>query len=138
MMIKTDESINSAHRLVGYEGSCGRLHGHFWRFVVELEGKGLDGIGMMVDFRLVKDIIKALDHKALLWECYENQKLIGVLEEIDKEGVVRLPFNPTAENLATYIRDKIFERIGKNWKYRISVWETPHNSVRIVSKEEDE
>jgi len=132
MMIRTDTSINSAHRLVGYEGCCHNVHGHNWRFVVELEGEELDGIGILVDFRLVKNTIKELDHKTLLWNCFENEKLIKVLEEIDKDSVVKLPFNPTAENLATYIRDKIFEEIGNSWKYKIEVFETPNNSVVLT------
>lgn len=76
--------FESAHKLMGLpEGHpCGNLHGHSYRALVKIQAFKLDDAGMIVDFGLVSEVGKMLDHK--------------VLNDV-------MPDNPTAENLGAFI-----------------------------------
>lgn len=86
-------SFEAAHKLphVAKGHKCGRLHGHSYRFIVELEGLVDEYTGFIVDFadikELIKPIVDRLDH------FYLN----------DIEGLE----NPTCENLAKWLFDTI-------------------------------
>ncbi|MBI5327236.1 MAG: 6-carboxytetrahydropterin synthase QueD [Deltaproteobacteria bacterium] len=79
----------AAHNLRGYEGECENLHGHNWKVEVTVESKGLNNIGLAVDYKILKKILKEildnLDHK------YLND-----IMPFNKE-------NPSSENIARYI-----------------------------------
>lgn len=83
--------FDAAHFIRNYNGNCAKLHGHRWNVVVCIEGRQLNHLGMLIDFREVKQIIKnkieLLDHT--------------VLNELPAFGTEAL--NPTAENLAQLI-----------------------------------
>jgi 6-pyruvoyltetrahydropterin/6-carboxytetrahydropterin synthase len=59
----------AAHHLTGYPGDCARPHGHNWGVEVFARSKGLDELGMAIDFRdlksAVKEIIAGWDHQDL-------------------------------------------------------------------------
>lgn len=108
-MIGLTHTIDAAHRVVGHEGGqgkCARLHGHTYTFTVELEGEELDETGFVVDFGVVKGLLDRWDHRTLLWERDPLiVSLMGDNFEQQDAGVVRLPFNPTAENLARHVAE---------------------------------
>jgi 6-pyruvoyltetrahydropterin/6-carboxytetrahydropterin synthase len=99
--------------LVGHQGRCRFLHGHSTTITFELvgtafelvdtEGFCLNALGMVKDFEDIKNTLckwidENWDHKMLLWtedsfECTEE----GFM------GIVRVPFNPTAENMALHL-----------------------------------
>ena len=80
--------ISGAHFLkLDYESKCSSLHGHNWIITVTVESETLDRNGMVVDFSKIKDVVNQLDHK-----CIND-----VLGDI----------NPTAENMARWICDRI-------------------------------
>lgn len=89
--IKT--SFSAAHHLCGYPGSCADQHGHNWEVEVFLKGETLDETGMLVDFRILKErvraIIEQLDHKDL-----------SLLEQF-------AGLNPTSENIARHIYERV-------------------------------
>jgi 6-pyruvoyltetrahydropterin/6-carboxytetrahydropterin synthase len=100
--------ICAGHRVVGHEGKCRYLHGHNYRIHFFCEGDGLDQIGRVIDFSVMKSTLcewleKNWDHKMLLWD----QDPLLKTEIASQEGIVILPFNPTAENLAQYLLDVI-------------------------------
>lgn len=80
--------ISAAHRLeLNYESKCANLHGHNWKVKVTCRAEKLDENGMVTDFTHIKKSVHGfLDHQNL------NE---------------RLPFNPTAENIARWIVENV-------------------------------
>jgi 6-pyruvoyltetrahydropterin/6-carboxytetrahydropterin synthase len=92
------------HRLWRYEGPCRNLHGHNGRAIITIEAPELDGLGMVRDFKQIKEAVSRwvhenLDHRMIL---HRDDPLAAVLRE-QGEPVVELDGNPTAENLARLI-----------------------------------
>jgi 6-pyruvoyltetrahydropterin/6-carboxytetrahydropterin synthase len=67
--LKVIDDFSSAHQLRGYQGECEELHGHNWKVEVEVEGEKLDSVGLLIDFKelkqLVHTVIGELDHRFL-------------------------------------------------------------------------
>lgn len=97
--------FSAAHSLRDYPGACRNLHGHNWTVQVFLCADSLDGSGMAVDFRTVK---KELD---------------AILSELDHHYLNELPafreMNPTSENLARHIYQRLSDALG-NPRVRVS------------------
>ena len=94
----------AGHRVVGHESKCRHLHGHNYRAHFTCESDGLDAVGRVIDFSVIKDRLCEWlevnwDHRLLIWE---QDPMLPTLKAIDP-SVVTLPFNPTAENLAEHL-----------------------------------
>lgn len=102
--------ISAAHRLeLDYESKCTNLHGHNWIITVHCRARELNRNGMVTDFTDIKRLVTdSLDHTCL------ND---------------RLPFNPTAENIARHICELVPNC------YRVDVQESEGNTA---SYEKDE
>lgn len=102
----------AGHRVYGHENKCAHLHGHNYRVHFEVKGVDkhiVDQVGRVLDFSVIKDRLcqwleDHWDHKFLMWE---KDPLAAYVFDLDKEGVVRVPFNPTAENMAEYLVKKV-------------------------------
>ena len=103
--------IAGCHRLtLSYDSKCRNMHGHNWIVTVHCKAKELNADGMVIDFKRIKDEIHGfLDH--------------GNFNEL-------LPFNPTAENIARWI----CERVEHCW--RVDIEESRNNMVTYI-KDED-
>lgn len=106
-------SFSSAHQLKGYQGGCENLHGHNWVVEVSVVSKTLNNIGLAVDFRelkkIVKRVLKQYDHVVLNDHPDFREK------------------NPTAEHIAESIYKKMAgESYGENGVKidKVTVWET--------------
>ena len=113
--VKVRSHFSSAHNLRGYKGKCEDLHGHNWKVEVTACTGELDGLGMVVDFKELKkdlgEVLSGLDHKNL--------------NEIDRFREI----NPTSENIARYIHEKMSgKRPGAEIK-EVTVWETETSSA---------
>lgn len=97
--------IDMGHTVTGHGGKCKNLHGHRYRFDFTLQAKkeGLDPLGMVIDFGLIKGLFcqwleNNWDHKFLIWQEDSRAKLLLTLDKT----VVITAFNPTAENIADH------------------------------------
>ncbi len=105
--VKIARDFSAAHRVEDYPGNCEKLHGHNWKVEVIVRSPVLDSLGMVVDFRKLKEItdevLGPLDHSYL----NEAEPLRGL--------------TPTAENLARHI----FAEVAKKATvHRVNVFQT--------------
>ena len=111
--IKVTEEFSGAHNLRNYKGKCEDLHGHNWKVEVLVESKTLNSQGMIMDFKDLKEelreILSSIDHKYLNDISYFKKT------------------NPTSENIARFIHDKLSKAVKK--KIKVSVWETENSSA---------
>ena len=117
--VSVEETFAAGHALRGYRGKCENVHGHNYKIHVILEGPTLNPIGLLCDFKDLKEAIQSairkLDHQ--------------FLNEIPPFDVV----NPSAENLAKYFYEEVsclLEEAGSGNAgapcnvRRVTVWET--------------
>ena len=121
--------FNAAHRLFRKDwtdeknsqvfGKCSnpKYHGHNYELIVSVTGRINRETGYVIDIQVLKDIIKeevedAFDHKNLNVEVEEFKNL-----------------NPTAENIAVVIYNKIKPRLKYEFDLEITLYETPRNFV---------
>ncbi|MBM3250418.1 MAG: 6-carboxytetrahydropterin synthase QueD [Candidatus Omnitrophica bacterium] len=116
--IKVEDVFSSAHNLRGYKGKCEELHGHNWRVQVEVAGEKLDKAGMLLDFKAMK------------------AKLKGVLGGLDHKYLNNIPYfkkvNPTSENIARYIYDRVKAQGLK--VNAVTVWESENSRATYYVK----
>ncbi|MCE5313625.1 MAG: 6-carboxytetrahydropterin synthase QueD [Armatimonadota bacterium] len=117
--ITIEDSFDAAHRLPNYQGDCSRVHGHTYKVQARFRADMLDSVGMAIDFRMAKEILREtlniMDHH------YINE-----LPEFSDQ-------NPTAENIARFIYDRVITR--ERLLHSVSVWETP-TSCATYSRED--
>jgi 6-pyruvoyltetrahydropterin/6-carboxytetrahydropterin synthase len=106
------DHFDAAHTLRGYPGECRNLHGHTWDVEVSVSGETLDDVGIVYDFKRLKDDLH------LVLSSYDH----AFLDEVPPfDGL-----NPTAENLARVIFDRMSESIGPGVRVvEVAVWESP-------------
>lgn len=122
-------SFNAAHRLYRPDwdeeknnavfGKCNnpRFHGHNYDLIVSVTGEIDQATGFVMDLKVLKDLIKehvedALDHKNLNLDVPEFKKL-----------------NPTAENIAVVIWNRLRPHIENEKELEVVLYETPRNFV---------
>ena len=127
--ISRNAHFNAAHRLYRKDwpfekneavfGKCNNVnfHGHNYELTVSVKGEIDAETGYVVDIKVLTDIIKeevedAFDHKNLNMDVPEFADL-----------------NPTAENIAVVIWNKIRRRIKPEQELEIVLYETPRNFV---------
>ena len=105
--ITVQAGFSSGHYLRDYYGKCENPHGHNYRVLVTLVGEQLEPNGLLMDFKLLKQVLKptveSLDHR-----------MINDLE----------PFttvNPSAENLAKYFFDQTAGELREMTQGRVRV-----------------
>lgn len=104
--LKKRMEIAGAHFLrLNYDSKCSNLHGHNWIITIHCKSEKLDENGMIVDFTRIKSIVNELDHQ--------------VINDI-------IDINPTAENIARWLCEKI------PFCYRIDISETENNEASYV------
>jgi 6-pyruvoyltetrahydropterin/6-carboxytetrahydropterin synthase len=112
--VMIERNFSSAHQLRGYKGKCENLHGHNYKIEIYARGNELDNIGLLVDFGELKEaadeVVAYLDHRN-----------INELPPFDEE------LNPSAENLARYILERVSSRVGDERVriYKVRCFETP-------------
>jgi len=100
----------AAHRLREFGGKCEGLHGHNWKVEVEVAGAETGPAGVVIDFSRLKEelnlVLEELDHKDL--SCHEHFSRV----------------NPSSEELARYIFNRLKGRLSPAELRRVRVWES--------------
>jgi len=126
--------FNAAHRLYRKDwsidknnevfGLCNNpnYHGHNYELIANVTGEIDKETGFVIDVKILKDIIKsevenALDHKNLNLDVPEFKDL-----------------NPTAENIAVIIYNKIKTKLDAKFDLEVVLYETPRNFVTYSGK----
>lgn len=155
-LIEVQHTFDAGHRVLGHQGGlgkCARLHGHTYGVVVTVEGVKLDDTGFVVDFGVVKRIIDRWDHRTLLWDkdplrvqqtdeidvtSFGSQSGAETVqgEPYDHDGVVRVPFNPTAEHMAEALAREIVQLPGVKYA-QVVLSETPNTRAHFSLNEEE-
>ncbi len=114
--VTVEETFAAGHALRGYKGKCENPHGHNYRVRVSLRGQELDSIGLLYDFRDLKQVI----------HC--------AVDRLDHQFLNDLPpfdvLNPSAENLARYFFEESERRLAEQHPANrvqvtsVTVWET--------------
>jgi 6-pyruvoyltetrahydropterin/6-carboxytetrahydropterin synthase len=121
--------FNAAHRLYRKDwdnerndavfGKCNNpnFHGHNYELTVSVTGAIDPETGFVIDMKVLKDLIydkveTALDHKNLNVDVPEFKDL-----------------NPTAENIAVVIWNKLRPELKKELELSVTLYETPRNFV---------
>lgn len=121
--------FNAAHRLYRPDwtneqndsvfGKCNNpnFHGHNYDLIVSVKGEIDPQTGYVIDMKVLKDIIfeeveAPFDHKNLNLDVPDFKDL-----------------NPTAENIAVVIWNRIRRRIDKAMEVEVTLYETPRNFV---------
>ena len=126
--------FNAAHRLYRPDwspekneaifGKCNNphFHGHNYELIVSVTGEVDPETGYVVDVKILKDYIKsevedAFDHKNLNLEVPEFKEK-----------------NPTAENIAIVIYNKLKLVLDPHLDIEVTLYETPRNFVSYSGK----
>ncbi len=121
--------FNAAHRLYRKDwddeknlevfGKCSNpnYHGHNYELIVGITGEIDPETGYLIDLKIVKDLIfeeveEAFDHKNLNIEVPEFKSR-----------------NPTVENIAVVIWEKLRAKLEQKYQISVTLYETPRNFV---------
>lgn len=103
----------AAHQLKMVGEKCENLHGHNWKVEVYVNGERLNAAGVLMDFGVLKDHVRALmrevDHK--------------FLNELDS---FKVGCPPSSENIARFIAEGLQERLkaAEVSVSRVTAWES--------------
>lgn len=135
-LLQKNFEIDAGHRLSHHNYECQNLHGHRYRFEIEVEGAADPTTGMIVDFANVKDpIVDAFDHNFIFNSDDPILAVQDELEEQQEKAFYLINGEPTAENIAEEALQLIEENLSGGERERVSrirvrLLETPTSSVR--------
>ena len=123
LRVKVD--FPAAHHLEGYPGDCARPHGHNWVLEVFARSKGLDSIGLAIDFRKLKGAAKEL---IAPWD-HQDLNLLPDFAQI----------NPSAEQIAMLAFKRLSAQVNTShtWIEKVTVWENDRCSATYWPSSED-
>jgi len=122
---------DTGHRVPNHKSKCRNMHGHRYRWEVELEGEvvsqeGTSEEGMLMDFSDISMILErhihdVVDHAFIVYE--EDAEVLEALSKVQGQKTLEVPFVPTAENLAKWA----FEQVNPHIKTAYG------NSIRLLA-----
>jgi 6-pyruvoyltetrahydropterin/6-carboxytetrahydropterin synthase len=116
--IRVETHFRASHQLVLPDGSKEPLHKHDWEVTTKVCSDKLDSVGFVMDFRRLRATVDEIT------EGFGD----GRFDSIDYFQ----RHNPSAENVAKYIYDKLEPRLPKGVKLRsIRVVEEPGCSAKF-------
>jgi len=125
------------HRVHRHESKCANLHGHNYVAFFHAVAPGLDELGRVIDFSVLKArlgewIDTKWDHGFVLWN--EDAPALGAMTMMPAQKLYLMPSNPTAENMALHLLHDIapvlMEGTGVQVT-RVVLWETENCYVDV-------
>jgi 6-pyruvoyltetrahydropterin/6-carboxytetrahydropterin synthase len=105
--ITVEAGFSSGHYLRNYKGKCENPHGHNYRVLVTLIGEELDQTGLLLDFKLLKTLLRPVVDRL-------DHQMINDLEPFTK-------LNPSAENLARYFYEETVRQLSEMTAGRVRI-----------------
>jgi 6-pyruvoyltetrahydropterin/6-carboxytetrahydropterin synthase len=130
--------FDAAHRLCEHEGKCKYLHGHRYALEATFAADGLDALGRVVDFAVIKEKLAGWigthwDHNTIL--CEKDRPLGDAIAAKTGQKIFYLADNPTAENMAGYIFATVCPQLFAGLNIRcthVRLYETPNCFVEAT------
>jgi 6-pyruvoyltetrahydropterin/6-carboxytetrahydropterin synthase len=113
--VTVEADFSSGHYLRNYKGKCENPHGHNYKVRVTLAGAELDPAGLLLDFKLLKQVLRpVIDHI--------DHQMLNDLEPF-------ITLNPSAENIAKYFYEQTSQQLSDMTQGRVrvkdlTIWET--------------
>ncbi len=105
--ITVEAGFSSGHYLRNYHGKCENPHGHNYRVLVTLAGEELDEAGLLLDFKLLKTVLRPVVERL-------DHLMINDIEPFTE-------LNPSAENLARYFYQQTAQQLREMTGGRVRV-----------------
>jgi len=127
--VNRNAHFNAAHRLYNAEwsdarnatvfGKCANphYHGHNYDLTVSVKGEIHPDTGFVMDMKVLKKLIEVE-----IEEKFDHKNLNEEVEEFNS-------LNPTAENIAVVIWNKLRAKLADNLELSITLYETKRNFV---------
>lgn len=120
----------AGHRLYQHGGKCENFHGHNYVADFFVTGDEVDSVGRVLDFSELKGRTKGWidenwDHSFLVFE--QDSNAINALEQVQPCRLFKMPYNPTAENMAKYLLEEVCPKVLEGTGARatsVRIWET--------------
>jgi len=132
--------FDAGHRILEHESKCKHLHGHRYAVEATFVASGLDPLGRVIDFGMIRDMLghwidENWDHTTILHE--KDRDLGEAIEARTGQKIFYMPVNPTAENMAEFLLNTVCADLfsGKNARCtRIKLYETPNCYAEATTK----
>ena len=105
--VTVEAGFSSGHYLRNYHGKCENPHGHNYRVLVTLAGEELDEAGLLLDFKLLKTLLRPVVERL-------DHLMINDIEPFTE-------LNPSAENLARYFYQQTAQQLREMTGGRVRV-----------------
>lgn len=124
--------FDAAHRILNHESKCKMLHGHRYVLEAEFTAKKLDKLGRVIDFGVIREVLGTwiddnFDHNTILSK--KDKKLGDKITSETGQKIFYLDENPTAENIAKFLFEKICPKLFVNKDVKcvgLRLYETPN------------
>jgi len=129
----------AGHRVLGHEGKCANMHGHNYVAFFHAEATGLDAVGRVIDFSVMKEklggwVDEHWDHGFVF---HEKDDELRTLFESQLKGHKHyaMPENPTAENMGAYLLHSVGPKQLEGTGVRlvkVVIWETENCFAEVT------
>lgn len=129
--------FEAAHALLNYNGPCKNIHGHSYELLVSVAGTKDIESGMVMDFKLLKSIVKEefldkIDHSLII----NTQQAASELYKTYTGKIFEMRSEPSAENMVELFAELISSKLPAHCKvYRIKLFETESSYVEWFNDE---
>ena len=110
----------ATHRLTDGGRPIEPLHGHDWRVEAVAAGESLDGLGVILDFERLKDVVGEVARRFHYKDVNEHPAFAAQ--------------SPSAETVARYFFQEVRQGLGAEGELlrRVRVWEAPGCSATYL------